>query len=153
MTIALADIVDVKNIDLALRTRTKENALRRLVGLLSANEQVSQPEQFWEKVIEREQTNPSVVEHGIVFPHARTDLVENIVFATGRSRAGVPFGKDRQRAHLIFLIGVPQRLLSDYLIVIGTLARLATNDEVRNELLRAATPDEFVAILKTRPLG
>src|SRR5438132_1058379 len=107
MAIALADILDPKNIDLGLRSRTKENALRRLVELLSTNQRVNQPGQFLENILEREQVNPSVVEHGIVFPHTRTDLVENIVLAAGRSRAGVPFGKTGERARLIFLIGVP----------------------------------------------
>jgi len=147
MAIALPDIVHAKNVDLGLRTRTRENTLRHLIGLLAANEQVAEPDKFLEKVLEREQTNPSVVEHGIVFPHARTDVVSEIVLAAGRSRAGVPFVAEGERARLVFLIGVPQRLVSDYLVVIGTLARLTKDDVVRSRLLIAATPEEFVAIL------
>src|SRR5438477_4441482 len=109
MAIALADIVHTKNVDLGLPTRTRENALSHLIGLLAANEQVAEPEKFMAKVLEREQANPSVVEHAIVFPHARTELVSEIVLAAGRSRAGIPFGAEGQRARLIFLIGVPQR--------------------------------------------
>jgi mannitol/fructose-specific phosphotransferase system IIA component (Ntr-type) len=51
---------------------------------------VAEPAKFIDRVIAREQANPSEVEDGVAFPHARTDLVEKIVLAIGRSRAGVP---------------------------------------------------------------
>ena len=98
-------------------------------------------------MLAREQTHPSVVEHGVAFPHARTDLVDEIVTGVGRSRAGIPFGENQQRAHLIFVIGVPERLLSDYLICVGTLARLVKDETVRSRLLNAQTPREFIEAL------
>ena len=70
-----------------------------------------------------------MVENTVVFPHARTDLVDEIVVGVGRSRAGIPFGENHQRAHLIFVIGVPERLISDYLICVGTLARLVKRSD------------------------
>jgi len=98
-------------------------------------------------VLAREQTHPSVVENGVVFPHARTDLVGEIVIGVGRSRAGIPFGQNQQRARLIFVIGVPERLLSDYLICVGTLARLVRDRTIRSKLLNAETPREFIEAL------
>jgi mannitol/fructose-specific phosphotransferase system IIA component (Ntr-type) len=70
------------------------------------------------------------------------------VLAIGRKQAGIPFGLTGDRANLIFLIGVPQRLVSDYLVCVGAVARIARNDLVRGELLQAATPEEFVEILR-----
>src|SRR2546422_3045053 len=122
MAIAVAKLLDPKYVDLDLRTRTLENAIRKIVRLLAADEQISQPDKFLEQVLARERANPSAVEHGIAFPHARTDLVHKIVLGIGRSRAGIPFGKGG-RARLTFLIGVPERLVDDYLICVGALAR------------------------------
>jgi mannitol/fructose-specific phosphotransferase system IIA component (Ntr-type) len=51
------------------------------------------------------------------------------------------------RAHLIFVIGVPQQLVNDYLICVGTLARLAKDGATRSRLLRAETPREFFDVL------
>jgi mannitol/fructose-specific phosphotransferase system IIA component (Ntr-type) len=148
MAIVLADVVDVKHLDLSLRARTQENAFRQLIGLLAATEQVIDPEKFLAEILERERVNPSVVEHGVAFPHARTDLVQEIVLAIGRSRAGVPIGLEGRRAQLIFLIGVPKRLVSDYLVCVGALARLAKDDDVRAKLLTAVTAEEFANILR-----
>lgn len=148
MALALADLLDEKHVALELRARTRRNALREIIRLLEANEKVREPAKFLEQVLAREQAHPSAVEHGIVFPHARTDLVDQIMLGIGRSRAGVPFGKKGERAHLIFLIGVPQQLINDYLINVGTLARLAKDDATRAALMGATTSTEFVDLLR-----
>jgi mannitol/fructose-specific phosphotransferase system IIA component (Ntr-type) len=147
MAIALADLLDEKQVILRLRARKPANALREIVQFLAENGKIDQPEKFLEQVLAREQAHPSVVEHGVVFPHARTDLVDQIVLGIGRSRAGIPFGQNGVRAHLIFVIGVPQQLVNDYLICVGTLARLVKNDATRSALLRAKSPGEFLDAL------
>jgi mannitol/fructose-specific phosphotransferase system IIA component (Ntr-type) len=147
MAIALADLLDEKQVILRLRARKPANALREIVRLLAENGKIDQPEKFLEQVIAREQVHPSVVEHGVVFPHSRTDLVDEIILGIGRSRAGIPFGENGVRAHLIFLIGVPQQLVNDYLICVGTLARLVKDDAIRSILLHAETPREFLDAL------
>lgn len=155
MAIALADLFDEKHVDLDLRTRSLGTALQKIVRLLVANGQMHEPEEFLEQVLARERANPSVVEHEVAFPHARTDLVEKIVLGIGRSRAGVAFGAGGERARLIFLIGVPQRLASDYLVCVGALARLLKDDEIRQRLLYAGSPKDFLDIMRTdeRPFG
>ena len=147
MAIALADLLDEKQVILRLRSRKPANALRDIIQLLTGNGKIGQPEKFLEQVVAREQAHPSMVEHGVVFPHARTDLVDEIVLGIGRSRAGIPFGQNGVRAHLIFVIGVPERLVNDYLICVGTLARLVKDDAIRATLLRAETPREFLDAL------
>ena len=149
MAIALADLLDEKDVALQLRARKQANALREIVQLLAVNGKIDHPETFLDAVLAREQANPSAVEHGVAFPHARTDLVDQIVLGIGRSRAGVPFGKG-QRARLIFVIGVPQRLINDYLICVGTLARLLKDDVTRAALLHAETPRQFLDALTPR---
>lgn len=148
MAIILAELLDARQVKLGLQSRTLENAIRELIGLLAATQQVSDAEQFAQQVISREQTNPSVVEYGVAFPHARTDSVEKIVLAIGRKAAGVPFGENGARANLIFLIGVPQRLVNDYLVVVGALARISKNDITRRQLLKAKNAVEFIEILQ-----
>jgi mannitol/fructose-specific phosphotransferase system IIA component (Ntr-type) len=75
------------------------------------------------------------------------DFVDEIVVGIGRSRAGIPFGHNGVRARLIFVIGVPERLVNDYLICVGTLVRLVRDDTIRSALLHAQTPAEFIDAL------
>ena len=148
MAVSLADLLDEKLIDLDLRTRTVSTALGKLVEKLATEGLVKEPGKFLEQIMAREKTKPSAVEEGVAFPHVRTDLVEKIVLAIGRSRAGLTFEENGERAHLIFLIGVPQRLVNDYLVTVGALARRLRNPEFRQRLRFAASAAEFVEILK-----
>src|SRR6201981_844026 len=147
MAIALTDLLDEKQVILGLRSRKAQNALREITELLAKNGKIDNPEAFFKKVLAREQAHASVVENSVAFPHARTDLVDEIVVGIGRSRAGIPFGHNAPRARLIFVIGVPERLVNDYLICVGTLVRLVREDVVRSALLHAQTPREFVDAL------
>ena len=152
MPIALADLLTEQQVTLRLRSRKPANAIREIVDVLASDitgRKIAKPEAFLEQVFAREQTHSSVVEDGVVFPHARTDLVDEIVIGVGRSRAGIPFGENQQRAHLIFVIGVPERMLSDYLVCVGTLARLVKDATIRSSLLNAETSREFIVALTT----
>jgi mannitol/fructose-specific phosphotransferase system IIA component (Ntr-type) len=147
MAITLTDLLDEKQVILRLRSRKVPNALCEIIGLLAQNGKIENPEAFFEKALAREQAHPSVVENGAAFPHARTDLVDEIVVGIGRSHAGIPFGHNGVRAHLIFVIGVPERLVNDYLICVGTLVRLVRDNATRSALLHAQTPREFIDVL------
>ena len=147
MAIALSELLDEKQVILRLHSRKLPNALREIIQVLAQNGKIDDGETFLEDVLAREQAHPSAVENGVAFPHARTDLVDEIVIGIGRSRAGIPIGADEQRARLIFVIGVPDRLLNDYLICVGMLVRLVKNDAIRSRLLQAETPHEFIDAL------
>jgi mannitol/fructose-specific phosphotransferase system IIA component (Ntr-type) len=147
MAIALSELLDEKQVILRLRSRKLPNALREIIQLLAQNGKIDNAEKFLEEVLAREQAHPSAVENGVAFPHARTDLVDEIVIGIGRSRAGIPVGANRERARLIFVIGVPERLVNDYLICVGTLVRLTKDDATRTTLLRAESSREFIDTL------
>ena len=147
MAIALSELLDEKQVILRLRSRKPANALREIAQLLAQNGKIEDAERFVEQVLAREQAHPSVVENGVMFPHARTDLVNAIVIGIGRSRAGIQIGPNRERARLIFLIGVPERLANDYLICVGTLVRLVSDEAIRTTLLEAETPRQFLDAL------
>jgi mannitol/fructose-specific phosphotransferase system IIA component (Ntr-type) len=152
MAIALSELLDQGQVILRLRSRKLPNALREIIQLLAQNGKIDDPERFLEQVLAREEAQPSAVENGVAFPHARTDLVNEIVIGIGRSRAGVPVGANQQRARLIFVIGVPERLVNDYLICVGTLVRLVKDDAIRTTLLKAETPRQFVDALTVERL-
>src|SRR5881409_4075209 len=147
MAIALPELLDEKQVILQLRSRKLPNALREIIQLLAQNGKICDAQKFLDQVLAREQAQPSAVENGVAFPHARTDLVDEIVVGIGRSRAGIPFGHNGVRARLIFVIGVPERLVNDYLVCVGTLVRLVRDDATRSVLLNAETPREFIDAL------
>lgn len=151
MAITLTDLLDEKQVILGLRSRKMPNALCEIIELLAQSGKIGEPDAFFEKVLARERVHPSVVENGAAFPHARTDLVDEIVVGIGRSRAGISFGHNGVRAQLIFVVGVPERLVNDYLICVGALVRLVRDDNIRSALLHAQTTGEFIDALIATP--
>ncbi len=149
MAIALVDILDERQIALRLKSRRQANALREIIGLLGKTGSVQQPADFLAQVLARERVNSTLIENGVAFSHARTALVDQIALAVGRSRAGIPWNDKGERARLIFVVAVPQRLVNDYLVLVGTLARITQDKEQRAALLAAATPAEFIETLRS----
>ena len=149
MAIALADILDERHIAFQLKSRRQANALREIIGLLEKTGSVLQPAEFLAQVIAREKVNSTLIENGVAFPHARTALVDQIALAVGRSRAGIPWNDKGERARLIFVVAVPQRLVNDYLVLVGALARITHTEQQREALLAAVTPAEFIETLRS----
>jgi len=147
MAITLADILDERQIALQLKSRRQAKALREIIGLFGKTESIIEPADFLAQVLVRERANSTLAENSVAFPHARTELVDQITLAVGRSRAGIPWNDRGERARLIFVVAVPQRLLNDYLVLVGKLARITQNEQQRQALLAAPTPAEFIQIL------
>ena len=151
MAIALADLLDKKQIALNLRARTETEAMREIVQLLVANGKIDNAEKFLEQLQARERKNSSYADDGVAFPHARTDLIDEIVLGIGRSVEGVPWTGKGEHAHLIFLIGVPEKLINDYLVVIGAIARVTKDKPLRTWLLHAESVSEFIETMLAAP--
>jgi mannitol/fructose-specific phosphotransferase system IIA component (Ntr-type) len=151
MAIALSDLLKAENIDLELKAATQGEAMRELTDLLAANHEINEPENFLAEVKARERTGSTLTEEGVAFPHARTELVDQIVVGIGRSQAGIPWNENGDLAHLVFLIGVPQKMLNDYLIVIGAIARVTKDDPLRTLLLHAENVAEFIETMLAAP--
>jgi hypothetical protein len=80
-------------------------------------------------------------------------LVDEIVLGIGRSASGIPWTGKGEIAHLIFLIAVPERLISDYLVVVGAIARTTRDRPLRTLLLHAENVGEFIeALLSARSI-
>ena len=151
MAIALADLINPKQITLHLQAHTQPEAARELVDLLAATGAVRNPNKFLEELRAREAINSTYAADGVAFPHARTKLVDKIVLAIGRSDSGIQWTGKGEEARLIFLIAVPERLISDYLVVVGAIARITRDAPLRTLLLHADSVKEFVATLLGAP--
>ena len=123
-------------------------AIRAVAGRFAGHQEVTDPAGLADEVIARERLSSTALGYGVAFPHARTGLVKEIVVAVGRSVAGVPFVGSTEPVRFLFVIGTPPDRAAQYLAFVGTLARLLRGDAVRQKLLAATTPDDFVAVLR-----
>ncbi len=146
------ELFDPKQVVLDLRATTQDEAILEIADLLRVNGPVAQYYEFADAVMAREGRSSTNTGDGVAFPHARTDLVEQIILGVGRSIQGVQFGTSSQLVHLVFLVGVPQRMVTDYLVCVGTIARIVRPPERREALMRAEKTEQFVEVLRAGAL-
>jgi mannitol/fructose-specific phosphotransferase system IIA component (Ntr-type) len=152
MAVVLADVLDERHVTLALQAQTCDAALREIAGTMAGVAQLRDVDRFVHEVRVREQSHSTLVGNGVAFPHSRTELVEGIVLGIARSSEGIPWDDTGARAHLIFLIAVPRRLATSYLMCIGALARITRDDAKREQLMAAATAAQLIELLREASL-
>jgi mannitol/fructose-specific phosphotransferase system IIA component (Ntr-type) len=93
-------------------------------------------------------SSPCLVEAGgefaVCLPHARTDAVTSMVMAVGRSPEGLPFEGCIAPVRYIFCIGVPKALATDYLRIVGLLARILKHPATEAALRDVESPQKFI---------
>jgi mannitol/fructose-specific phosphotransferase system IIA component (Ntr-type) len=148
MPALLSEILDPKLVVLDLREQTAAEAILEIVERLRDHGLVHDFYKLADAVMEREGRSSTNTGEGVAFPHARTELVDRLVLGIGRSKGGIPFGYSSEPVHLIFLVGVPQRMVTDYLVCVGALARVVRDKTRRDAILAAESADEFVELLR-----
>lgn len=144
----ISSLLRPETITLDLKAKEKVPALREVAELLVRNNSVKNFEAFFNEILQRERVSNTALGHDIAIPHARTDQCTDILIAVGRSAEGIDFeAKDGQPVRLIFLIGTPKQMVTDYLRVVGNLARLLRQDEVRQQLIDVTDPAAFIQII------
>lgn len=146
----IAAVLNEKCIELNLKARNKEEAIRELTDLLSEQGLITDQEEFFTAVQEREKLFSTGIGMGIAIPHGKSPAVRQAAVAFGRSANGVDFNSmDDKPAHLIFLLAVPEDANDLHLQVLSTLSRLLMHKEVREALSKATSAAEVVAAFKT----
>lgn len=150
--ITIGDILLPKHILPDLGSEPTERAIAKLTELLDKDPRVVD----WDRLSAGlpEGTSCITKENGstLCIAHARTNAVNAMVMAAGRSVERLPAvgeGGDTTRIRLIFVIGVPAALASNYLRIIGALARIFRTENGEAELAAAASAEEFLERLCT----
>ncbi len=143
----ISSLLKPEQIKLELAEAKRCDAINEVAQLLQTNPNVTNFAGFYEELLARERIESTCLGNEIAFPHARTDFVKGMVLAVGRSPQGVWFENCGQTVKLIFVIGTPKRMVTDYLSVVGGLARLLKDATTRESLIASPTVDEFIAAL------
>jgi mannitol/fructose-specific phosphotransferase system IIA component (Ntr-type) len=149
----ISSLLNPEQIKLELDQVKRCNAINEVAQLLQTNPNVTNFAGFYEELLARERIESTCLGNEIAFPHARTDSLKGMVLAIGRSTQGVWFENSGQTVKLIFVIGTPKRMVTDYLSVVGGLARLLKDSATRENLISAPTKDEFIAALTKAESG
>ena len=136
------------SVRLTLTNQEQSAAVEEVIKLLKQDRRVTNWSEFFQAMIAF--SNPPLKvdeENAVIIYHIRTNSVQDLVMAAGRSISGISFKESEQLARLIIVIGIPHALSQEYLRVLGSLARSLKEPAVFEKLLTTESADEFIDIL------
>lgn len=145
MVVSISKLLKPEWIVLDLKSEDRLEAIREVAAALQGDSDMLHFDIFVDELLSRERVEPTCLGNEVAVPHARTDEVKRMMLAIGRSQRGVSFGGSNQLVRLIFVVATPRKMVTEYLTLIGIIARLLKNESLRTSLLEAPNPESFIA--------
>jgi len=147
----ISDLLRSRFIDLNLTASDKEAAVKAVAHLGKDHPDIQDFPSFCRSVYEREAAGSTSIGRGIAIPHARTDVCKHMVLIVARLTRGIAFDeKDVEPVRFVFLVGTPKRMVTDYLRIVGALARCMKDDDFRRKLIEVSTAEAFIDLFKAK---
>ncbi|HKA23677.1 MAG TPA: PTS sugar transporter subunit IIA [Candidatus Eisenbacteria bacterium] len=145
----LSQLLNPQSVDVQLRSKTKREAIAELVALLEKSHGVSSGGEILDRVLKREAMMSTGIGNGIAIPHGKARAVDRLVAACAVSRTGVDYDSvDGEPATLFILLVSPEDVGGPHVKVLANISRLLKDENVRESLKRAESPEAFLAQLK-----
>jgi mannitol/fructose-specific phosphotransferase system IIA component (Ntr-type) len=105
-------------------------------------------DQILSEVLERESIVPTTLGHGVALPHAKLPGIKATVCAIGLVPDGVVLGSEPDPVRLVFMLASPVEEPEMHLAVLGEIARLCADADVRQKLMDCTSADEILPIIR-----
>lgn len=143
-------LLTAQAIDLDLKATTPLEAVQSLVSRLKIVRPTLDAKTIESSVMSRETQLSTAIGKGVAVPHARLASLDRPLIAVGRSKHPISFlTPDKIPVRLVFLILTPASTPLDQLRILSRVATLIQNTTLRNQILRAKTPAQFLDTIGT----
>ncbi|MDG5351658.1 fructose-specific PTS transporter subunit EIIC [Staphylococcus aureus] len=144
----VTELLTKDTIAMDLMANDKNGVIDELVNQLDKAGKLSDVASFKEAIHNRESQSTTGIGEGIAIPHAKVAAVKSPAIAFGKSKEGVDYQSlDMQPAHLFFMIAAPEGGAQTHLDALAKLSGILMDENVREKLLHASSPEEVLAII------
>ena len=144
----ISEILEPAHVNISLAASDKDSAVLSVLARLNGDEQVKDFELLQRKVMERNASCIAENGCGICIAHGRTEAVSSLIMAAGRlSEEGIACSETDGPLRLVFVAGIPAAFNSEYLRIVGAIARICRDRHQLERLLAAKTAAHFVELL------
>ena len=134
---------------LEMEARTKDEAIEELVDLLCSSYSLKEKQKILDAIKKREEKQSTGLGMGLAVPHAKTDAVDKLYVAFGRSPEGIDFEcPGGEKAHLFFILVSPLDVSGPHIKALAGISRMIKHEEFRKALLECRNENEFIKIVK-----
>ena len=115
-----------------------------MIDLFKDDERVTNLEEVRKCVLDREKIMSTGVGKGFAIPHGKTNSVNDIIAAFGKSNSPVDYNAlDGKPVQLIFLMVGQEKLVGSHIKLLSRISRIMNNDDFRTKLLEANSKEEI----------
>ncbi len=143
----LSEILLPPLINLSLAAKTQADGVQEVLSKLNGDPRVQDWPALVQAVTQRNAPALTCNDCGICIAHGRTNAVSSLVMAAGRSPSGLTSPEVPEKVRLVFVAGIPSAFDSEYLRVVGAIARLCRDKKLLDKLLSAPDAATFASIL------
>ena len=147
----ITDFLSKKSIALGVHPTEKHEAIDMLIDLLMTAGAIKDKEVVRRDVLSREAQGSTGLSDGLATPHAQNAAVKRASISLITVPEGVNFDSiDGKPARLLVLLAAPVKAGDEAMTEMGRLAVLLMNEEFRENLIKAKTPDEVLKIIDAK---
>ena len=140
----IVDLLKKKSIMLGAKLSTKADAIDLMIRLHDEAGNLADKEEYRKGILAREEEGTTAVGEGIAIPHAKSAAVKQAGLVAITVPEGIDYqAPDGKPSTILFMIAAPED--GDlHLEVLSRLMTLLMDMELREELLKAQTPEAFL---------
>jgi len=143
------ELLNIKYVLTEFKSEKKDEVINELVDLLKGDERIIDLEEVRKCVFEREEKMSTGVGKGFAIPHGKTNSVNDILAAFGKSEAPIEYNSlDGEPVHLIFLLIGKENLVAKHIKLLSRISRLMNNEEFRKRLINADSKESILKIFE-----
>jgi len=145
----LSNILVPKQISLPLAAKDRDSAIRELLSLLDKNQLLTNFDEAYQAVLDREKIMTTGVGNGIAIPHCKHSSCPNFAVAMGIHTEGIDFRSiDKKDVNIIFLLVGPENNPGLHIKLLSRISRLMSSDDLRDQVLETSSPEEMLELLR-----
>ncbi|HNR88295.1 MAG TPA: PTS sugar transporter subunit IIA [Spirochaetota bacterium] len=147
----VSDHLNKDNVLTGVHARSRWELIDQLLQAAVKNRQVrgEDGEEIKKALFEREKSMSTGIGKGVAIPHCSTDKVDDIVLVLAITEIGVNFNAvDNLPVRITVLLIVPKDKLTQHIKTLANIAKVLSNDALRQSLLELDSPESIVKAIR-----
>jgi len=128
---------------------SKKKLLELIANIVADRTKLSESS-IYNNLLNRERLGSTGLGQGFAVPHARLNDLDKTMACFFRLKEAVNFeAPDNQPVDLVFTIIIPEEATEEHLLILSSLARIFSREEICDAIRNAANKDEIAQIIQS----
>ena len=142
----MENFINISNIILDIETEDKNLIINKMVETIS-EEKLINKEKFIADIIEREETENTVVGFKVAITHGKSEYIKSPQIVFAKLKKEIFWGDPEEKVKYIFLLGVPASSAGKHIEILMKLSKKILDEKFREKLENTNNKEELLKII------